>query len=44
MGILRLLDLPSGERAQAEVELFDRAAGVAVTPEALVAALVHALP
>jgi lipoate-protein ligase A len=44
VGILRLLALPGGERAQAEVELFDRAAGVATTPEALVAAFVQALP
>ena len=44
VGILRLLSLPGGERAQAEVELFDRAAGVGASPEALVAAFVHALP
>lgn len=44
VGILRLLSLSGGERAQAEVELFDRAAGVAVAPEALVAAFLHTLP
>jgi lipoate---protein ligase len=44
VGILRLLDLAGGDRAQAEVELFDAAAGLDVSPEALVAAFVHALP